>query len=437
MLRAIKIKLYLSKEQETYANKLLGSCRFVYNKMLEYKINEYTKNKKSIGISELGKFLTNIKNEYDWLRDSHSKVLQQSMINLESAYKNFFRSADVGFPKFKSKSEYSDSARFPKDAIGKIKGNRITIIKQLNNIHFKCSRRDERFLNKNKDCIKSATLTKTKTNEYFLSILVDAPIENKLPTPKNDIIGIDVGIKDFVITSKGDKFENIKTIRNNEKKLKRLQKQLSKKQMVLTGEYKFSKKWNKDVEIKKPSKNREKARLKLAKYNNKLKNKKENYLHYVVNQLLNDNQVIVIENLNVSGMLKNHNLAKSVQELSLYRFKQILNYKAVWYDRTVIEVDRFFASSKTCSCCGAKKKDLKLSDRVFKCDSCGNTMDRDENAANNLEKEGERILKIGLSESEYKLVENGSVDDPFMLKSIHSMKQEDISVRGINDKIKI
>jgi putative transposase len=351
MLKAIKIKLYLNDEQKVYCNKLLGSCRFVYNKMLEYKIQKYNEDKSSVGFGELGVYLTSsLKNEHSWLKESHSKVLQQSLINLDNAYKNFFKRSSVGFPKFKSKNNHSDSARFPLDAIGRINGNRINIIKPLKNILFKCSPKDEIYLNKNQNLIKSATLSKTKSGDYIFSILIDGDLKKQLPKPTNHIIGIDLGIKDFIVDSNGIKYENIKTIRNNEKKLIKLQRNHSKKEMVGTGLFKYNEKWKKDVEIKQPSKNREKSRIKLAKYHNKLKNQKEYYLHNVANQLLNNNQVIVIEDLNVNGMMKNHNLAKSIQELSLYRFKEILMYKAEWYGKVVHKVDRFYASSKTCSC---------------------------------------------------------------------------------------
>ena len=409
MLRAIKIRLYLDAEQALYCNRLLGSSRFVYNKCLEHRIQKYNEDKTDVGYAKMGVYLTNeLKAEYPWLREVHSKVLQQSLINLDIAYKNFFRKGGVGFPRFKSKRENTQSCRFPKDAIGKIKGNRINIITPLRGIHFKCSKKDEKHLNKFQESIKSATLTKTKSNKYYLSILIESELTKSLPQPKNEIIGIDVGIKTFIADSNGNFVENIKIKRSNENKLARLHRKHSKRQMQGTGEFKYSNKWKKDVEIKKPSKNKEKARIKLAKYYEKLNNKKENYLHSVVNQLLSDNQVIVIENLNTAGMMKNHHLARSIQELSLYRFKSILKYKADWYKRDIIEVDRFFASSKLCSNCGWKNKDLKLSDRTYVCPECGLTIDRDLNAAINLKNEGTKILKIGLSSPELTPLESKS-----------------------------
>jgi putative transposase len=404
MLKAIKIRIYPTDDQTHYINGLLGTCRFIYNNLLAYKIHQYNENKHSVNFSELGKQLVTIKSEYEWIRLSHSKVLQQSLINLEKAYSSFFNNG-AGFPKFKSKKDNTHSCRFPSDAFMGVNGNRISLIKQLKDIHFKCSRKDEVYLNKNQEIVRSITLTKTNSNKYYLSVLIDK-LNKILPKPSNDVIGIDLGIKDFIIDSKGNHYENIKIKRNNEKKLTKLHRQLSKKE--------------------KGSKNRNKARIKLAKFYNKLHNIKENYLHDVSNQLLNDNQVIVMEDLNVKGMLKNHNLAKSIQELSLYEFKDKLKYKSEWYGRDIIEIDRFFPSSKLCSCCGHKYRDLKLSQREWVCSSCGTKHDRDINAAINIENEGRRILKIGLSSPEFTLADYPLMDDKAEkpLKSNGRKKQE-------------
>jgi len=388
MLKAIKIRLYLNGGQINYVNNLLGTTRFIYNNLLSYKIEKYNSEKYSVSFGELGKRLVELKSEYDWIKNSHSKVLQQSLINLEQAYKSFFKNGN-GFPKFKSKKDNKQSCRFPSDAISGIKGNRINIIKQLKDIHFKCSVNDEIYLNKNQNNIKSATLTKTKTNDYYLSILIDKPIK-VLSKPNNNIIGIDLGIKDFIVDSNGSSYENIKIKRNNQKKINKLHRQLSKKQ--------------------KDSKNREKSRIKLSKLYEKLNNVKENYLHHVVNQILNENQVIVIENLNVSGMMKNHNLAKSIQELSLFNFKTKLKYKANWYGRDIIEIDRFYPSSKLCNNCGYKNDNLTLNEREWVCSECKVKHNRDLNAAINIRKEGERILKIGLSSPKLTPLESKSLD---------------------------
>ena len=396
MLKAIKIRLYPDQEQIIYLNKLFGTSRFVYNQCLDYKINEYKKNKKSVSFGELGKKLVSLKSEYEWIRESHSKVLQQSLINMDKAYKNFFREKK-GFPKFKSKHE-KQSVRFPVDAISGVKGNRINIINALKDIHYKCSSSDMSYLNKNQGFIKSGTLSKTKTGNYYFSLLIDRT-NKELNKPINSVVGLDLGIKDFIVSSEGRVYENLKIKRNNKNKIGKLQRELSRKV--------------------KGSSNRNKARVKLAKLYEKLNNKKEYYLHSVVNQLLSENQTIVIEDLNVKGMLKNHKLAGSIQELSLYRFKEILKYKALWYGREVIEVDKWFPSSKLCSGCGYKNQGLILKDRSWVCPECGLVHDRDLNAALNIKKEGIRIKnKLGMSLPELTPLESKSLDPRRIRKQV-------------------
>ena len=376
MLKAIKIQLYPSPDQINYINKLLGTSRFVYNKCLNYKITEYELKKKSTSFGETGKFLTSLKDEFEWIKESHSKVLQQSLINLDRAYKNFFRDKK-GYPKYKSRHD-NQSCRFPIDAISGINGNRINIINALKDIHYKCSKSDESYLNKHQELIKSATLSRNKCNKFYFSILIDRP-NKTLKKAKNSLIGLDLGIKDFIVTSEGQHFENLKSKRNNQKKLSRQHRDLSRKQ---SG-----------------SGHQKEAGLRLSKTYDKLNNIKEYYLHSITNQLLSENQTIVIEDLNVNGMLKNHKLAKSIQELSLNRFKTMLTYKANWYEREVIQVDRWFPSSKLCNCCGYKNDDLTLKDRSWTCPVCDSHHNRDINAAINIRNEGYKI-KIGLSSPE-------------------------------------
>jgi len=375
MLRAIKVRLYPTKEQEVYINKLLGSCRFIYNQCLNKKINDYKELKINHNLSTLDKFFRNelVKNpNFEWLKEHNTKVFNQSLIDMLDAYSRFFKQGS-GFPKFKSKKDKL-SCRFPLHAISKKQDflkSKITLTKQLKDLKFRTSDKYINYLIKNQSKIRSATLSKNKSNEYYLSILIDGDLIKTLDNPKHFSIGIDLGIKDFVITSKGEKFENLKLIRNNQKKLSKLQKLHSRK--------------------KKGSKNKEKARLRLAKYHQRLTNIKENYLHKIVNILLNENQVICMEDLNVKGLLKNHKLARSIQELSFYRFETIFKYKSNWYNRQVINIDRYFPSSKTCSDCGFITHELKLSDREWICPDCGITHDRDNNAAINIEKEGLKI----------------------------------------------
>ena len=383
MLKAIKIRLYPTETQQITINKLLGCCRLVYNKCLEHRNKIYEEIKESGSLSKSYKYFCELKEmeEYSFLKtDSHSKVIQQSLRDQDVAFKNFFiKKSD--FPKFKSKKDNEQKCRFPNDAISGIKGNMINIINTLKNIHFKCSRKDERYLNKNQVLIVSGTLTKTCSGKYYFSILIDKPHETKF-RETNNIVGIDLGIKDLIITSNGEKFENKQFYRKQENKLKKLNRKFAKTQIS--------------------SNNHQKIRVKIAKLNEKIKNQRVWYIHHIVNQLLNENQVIVMEDLNVSGMMQNHKLAKSIQDVSFCELKQILQYKALWNDKQVVFIDRFYPSSKLCSDCGYKKDDLQLSDREWVCPECGVIHDRDINAAKNILEEGKRI--IGLSSPEFKRV---------------------------------
>ena len=319
--------------------------------------------------------------EYSFLKtDTHSKVIQQSLRDQDVAFKNFFTKKS-DFPKYKSKKDNKQSCRFPKDAISGVKGNRINIIKPLKDIHFKCSRKDESYLNKNQGLIVSATLTKTCSGKYYFSVLIDKPHEVRFNKTDN-IVGIDLGIKDLIITSNGEKFENKHFYKKQENKLKKLNRKFAKTQ--------------------KDSNNHQKIRVKIAKLNEKIQNQRLWYIYHIINQLLNENQVVVMEDLNVSGMMKNHKLAKSIQDVSFCELKNILQYKASWNDKRVIFIDRFYPSSKLCSSCGYKNNELQLSDREWVCPECGVIHDRDINAALNIMNEGNRI--IGLSSPEFKRV---------------------------------
>lgn len=411
MLKGIKIKLYPTKIQTAYINRLLGCYRLVYNQCLANKINAYKEDNTNLGLSQLGNYFHNEltkSEELSFLQEHNTKVLKQAIRNMLQAYSNFFQQNNhFGFPKFKSKKDNTSSCIFPIDAISKRNNylsGKLTLTKELKDLHFRCSDKYKNYLNKYKDGIRSATLSRNTCGEYFLSILVDS--DEILTKPKTDnVIGIDLGINDFIVTSDNTKFPNIKLIRNNEVKLKKLHKSLSKKKVG--------------------SSNRNKARLKLAKFHQKLSNIKQNYLHEVVNTLVNENQVICIEDLNVSGMLKNHNLAKSIQELSLNDFKRILDYKCDWYGRYLITIDRYYPSSKLCSKCGFKNDDLTLKDREWTCPHCGIVHDRDYNASLNILYEGLRLYSeiIGSRTSELTLVESSSLE--------HSLKQEDESKRDL------
>ena len=402
MLKAIKIRIYPSDEQKQFINRQRGCCRVVYNSCLAYSRDKYEKEGISITSSQSINYIVELKKEREWLKEVHSKVLKQIVMDMNSSYKNFFEGR-CGFPKFKSKKDYEQKCRFPKDAFIGIRGNRIDLIKSLKDTHFKCSVRDEKYLNKNQDKVHSLTLTKTKSDQYYLSVLVDKQLEPKQSV--NSVIGIDLGIKDFVITSEGQVFENLHFKKSETNKLKRLQRQLSRKQPN--------------------SKNREKARIKLAKLNQKIRNKKLHYIHQVSNQLVSENQIICMEDLNVKGMMRNHNLAESISEMNFGEFKNLLTYKCLQYGRQLVFIDRFYPSSKTCHCCGYVNKSLKLSDRQWICPECNSVIDRDLNAAMNIKDEGLRKI-IGWSSPEFTPADCPTMDDKreISLKSSDRRKQE-------------
>lgn len=413
MLKAIKIRLYLNKEQEKKINSLLGSYRFIYNQCLNFKIERYKNNKQNTSLSDLGKYFHGeLRDNFDWLKEHNTKVLKQSIINLEVAYKNFFKQKN-GFPKFKSKHDVQ-KARFPQEAVSaktfNEESSRLNLTKTIYNLKFECSDRDKKYLYDNKQNIKSITISKNKSGTYHATILIDGEL-TKVVNKSDKSVGIDLGIKTLLTFSDGQTIDNPKWIRKNEFKLKKLQKQLSKKQ--------------------RGSNNRNKLRIRLAKLHEKIKNQKQDFLHNITTKIINENQVIILEDLNVSGMLKNHNLAKSIQELGLAELRRQLEYKSLWYNRDIIFVDRWFPSSKTCSCCRWKNKSLSLKEREFICEDCGVVIDRDLNASINILNEGLRIYeeKIGQRLPEFTLVDNPLMDDKeeIPLKSNDWMKQEEKS----------
>ena len=377
MLRAVKIRLYPNKAQEQTLNKVLGCYRFVYNQMLALKQESYDRDKLNLGLCELSKYFHGIllkDEQYAWLKEQNTKVMKQAIRQMLSAYDGFFKFGK-GFPKFKSKHD-NNSALFPIDAISKqntFKTRHISLTKPLKNIKFRCSDLYFSRLQKYNKNIRSATLSKTKSGNFFLSILIEMEdTELKKFEHTNKQVGIDLGVKDFVITSDGEVFENKHFFKKEEKQIKKLQRQLSKKV--------------------KGSNNRKKAQIRIAKLFERITNKKNAYIHYVVNELLTYFDTIFMEDLNVQGMLRNHHLAKAIQEVGFYKLKETLVNKALINDKQVVFIDRFYPSSKTCSVCGYKKRDLRLIDREWVCPKCGTKHNRDINAAVNILLEGQRML---------------------------------------------
>jgi len=394
MLRAVKIRLYPNKAQEQTLNKVLGCYRFVYNKTLALKQNAYKENKINLSLTDLSKYFhgTLLKNEdYAWLKEQNTKVMKQAIRQMLTAYERFFKQHN-GFPKFKTKKD-KQSALFPLEAISKhntFETRHISLTTPLKNIKFRCSDLYFSRLQKYNKNIRSATLSKTKSGNYFLSILIEMEdTELKKFEHTNKQVGIDLGVKDFVITSDGEVFENKHFFKKEEKRIKKLQRQLSKKV--------------------KGSNNRKKAQVRIAKLFERITNKKDAYIHYTVNELLTYFDTIFMEDLNVQGMIRNHHLAKAIQEVGFYKFKETLVNKALVNDKQVVFIDRFYPSSKTCSVCGYVYKGLTLAEREWTCPVCGGHHDRDLNAAMNILLEGERI--IGSRTAEFTLVDCPTMDD--------------------------
>lgn len=371
MLKAYKYRIYPSKKQKTLLAKHFGCCRFIYNWALEQKIKYYQDNQKGISIFELANKLPDLKkNDYPWLKEVNSQALQSSLINLDRAFTNFFKH-NTDFPKFKSKKNHQSFQCVQKCSVD-FDSNKLFIPKFKNGIKTKFHRKFE-------GKIKTVTISKTPSEKYFVSILVDSDNELSIKQqPKeSEAIGIDLGIKDFATLSNGEKIKNPKHLKWKQRKLKKEQKKLSKK--------------------KKGSNNRNKQRIKVAKQHEKIVNCRKDFLHKITSKLVRDNQTICIENLRVKNLLKNkkENRNCSRKEEKMYHqatldvgwgmFRQFLDYKCQWYGKNLKIIGRFEASSKTCSC-GKINNNLTLQDRKWTCESCGKTHDRDVLAANNIKK---------------------------------------------------
>ena len=349
MYKAFKYRIFPSNPQKELIAKHIGSSRFVFNLALETKNTAYIGNKHNYSAFDLVKQLPELKKELPWLKEVNAQSLQQSIQNMDIAFKKFFKG--TGFPKFKKKSN-KGSFSIPQNVI--VENGLLIIPKFKEGIKIKLHRPTQ-------GTIKSATISVTPTGKYFVSILCDTNTEipAKAPITESTTIGIDLGIKDFAITSDGEVFENPKYLRKAQSKLKYVQRKYSK--------YKGKR-----------------TKKKLAKLHEDVVNKRKDFLHKVSTKLIRENQTIALETLVVKNMVKNHNLAQAISDAGWSTFVSMLEYKADWYGKNILRIGQFAPSSKTCSNCGNINKELQLKDREWTCNSCSTVLDRDVNAACNI-----------------------------------------------------
>ena len=353
-MKAFKYRIYPDKKSAELLEQWFGQSRFVWNYYLHKRTVTYKNTGKGLSYNDIAKDLTQLKKqlEYSWLSECPSQALQQTLKHLDSAFKDFF-SRGKGYPTFKSKKHSTSSLHFPQGF--KILNKHIKLPKLSKPIRIKFHRGI-------KGNIRSVVITKTPAGHYYASILTDYE-PRQLPKTKAKV-GIDLGLKHFLITSDGSKYNMPHFINKSQAKITKLQRKLSRKQ--------------------KGSNNRNKVRLKIAKLQEHIANQRKDFLHKLSTGLIRKYDLIATETLCVKGMIRNHKLAKHIANASWSTFLTMLEYKAKWYGRTILSVDRFAPTSKMCNNCGYIKQDLKLSDRTVTCPACGETYDRDINAAKNI-----------------------------------------------------
>ena len=365
-----KFRLEPTNEQKTLLNKHFGSVRWSYNYFLNQRKQEYLNNKKSITYNQQSKFLTELKtnDETEWLKEVNSQSLQYSLKCLDQAYQNFFNKR-TQFPKFKSKRNKNS---FTCPQFVKNDDNLLFIPKFQEGIEMIMER-------KIKGTIKHCSISKTPTGKYFVSILTE---QEYTPVNKTGLsVGIDLGLKDFLVLSNATKIKNHRFLKHYERILKLNQQSLSRKT-------------SKSVRY-------EKQRIKVARIHEKITNSRMDLIHKTTSALIKQFDTIYLEDLNVKGMMKNHKLSKAISDVAWGTFVQILDYKSKWNDKSIVHIDRFFPSSKTCSKCGWINNKLTLKDREWTCPKCGEKHDRDFNAATNILNEGYRLNNISVGTTDY------------------------------------
>ena len=406
MLRTYKYRIYPNKEQQVLLSKHFGCTRWLYNYALSRKNEEFLTNKKHLSRFDLQAELPALKKDEKtaWLSEVNSQSLQSTLKFLDAAFIKFFREKK-GFPKFKSKKTHSFSFAVPQGVIADFKEHKVSFPKFKKGIKTVF---DREFVGD----IRQATIRQNPSGKYFISILVDTKEDVKIkPEPNIDsAIGIDLGIKDFLIMSDGTKIANPSYLKKSLKKLKREQRWLSRKQ--------------------KGSSNRNKQRVVVARQHEYISNQREDFLQKLSTKLVCENQATTfcMEDLSVKNMVKNHNLARAISDASWSKFVGMMKYKCEWYGQNIVLIGRFDPSSKMCSHCGHIHKNLKLSDRTWTCEKCGTIHDRDTNAAKNIRSFAFHMKnKIG-----QELPESTSVEKiiPLGNKSRSSMKQKSLEASG-------
>jgi len=373
--KSYKIRLYPNKEQKILLDKHFGCTRFVYNHFLNVRNVEYKTNKVNMSYYDTANELSVLKtnDEFTFLNEVNSQSLQWALRFLDIAFRNFFR-GQTNFPNFKKKSN-NQSFKVPVNSTFKLKNNKIIIPKFKEGINFR-----GKLVLDNLVKFNSVNVSKTPSGKYYATLQGEF---NYNPLEQNDNqIGVDLGIKEFLITDNGIKIDNPKYLKKSLKKLKYEQKQLSKKN--------------------KGSKNRNKQRILVSLIHEKITNKRMDFLHKLSQKIINENQVICLENLAVKNMIKNHKLAQSISDVSWSKFIEMLKYKSEWNNRQLVQIDRFYPSSKSCSECHYINDNLTLKDREWSCPSCRTNHDRDINAAKNILIQGINILSGSGTESDIK-----------------------------------